>query len=214
MAIDLGTTREGGDPSALYDTLFITAAALRAHPEEPELIRLAAWLGGMLTDWEGILSASWSLKKRALESAAHLRVADALLDHALAAFAGAVLDEVHGDTSHQLYRRFFPEPHQDVIDLGLDAEIPVAAHIVVALDQDKTLAAPLRDQRGAVAAAVALGNRAMAARADALADLGRHQARTEAWAESAGSMHRSVARTLHHIAETRKLSSRWVRSFV
>src|SRR5262245_35775541 len=125
------------DWAALYEKLALTQAALMTHPEDAELGRLATWLGGMVEGWESIEAAGWALKKRALATAAHVRVADAMLDHALAAFAASLLNRLQNDTTQPLYKRFFPEPHEDVIDLGLDAEVPVAAHIVMALEQDE-----------------------------------------------------------------------------
>src|SRR5262249_13396538 len=145
-----------------------------------------------LADWVAIESAGFELRNRALEAAAHVRVADALLDHALGSFAATLLGESGVTATHALYLRFFPEPHEDVIDLGLDHELPVAAHIVQTLTQDEGIAPALRSHRGPLGAAVALGNRALTSRAEALADLGRHEARVEGWAESASRMHRSV----------------------
>jgi hypothetical protein len=202
------------DPSftTMYETLTLTAEALKTHPEDPELARLARWLGGALADWEAIEAAGLGLKKLSLQAAAHVRVADALLDHALGAFATALLDHLKGDTRSALYQRLFPEPHQDVIDLGLDAELPVAAHIVAALEHDEALAA-LKEHRAALGAVVALGTRALTTRADALANLGRHTARMQGWLESAGSMQAIVARTVTRVAEERKLSPRWARAF-
>jgi hypothetical protein len=199
---------------SLYDKLSITAASLATHPDDADLKRLATWLGSALADWEGIEQARFALHKRALETAGHVRVADALLDHALGVFAEAVLAHVENDPTHALYVRFFPEPHEDIIDLGLDHELPVAAHIVMALEQDEALPSSMREHKVAIGAAVALGNRALTARADALADLGRHQARVEGWIESAGCMHQSVARALVRLAEKRKLSDRWAQAFV
>ena len=62
-------------------------------------------------------------------------------------------------------------------------------------------------------AGLKLGNGALASRSDALADLGRHMARVEAWHESAeGSLH-SLHGKLERIADARDLPESWADAF-
>ena len=196
------------------DNVAFTVEALSALPGDAELAKLAGRAAALLNDWENIESEGQRLERAVIRASAHVRVADVTLDAALSAFAHDLVEAVKGDTSHALYGRFFAEPHEDVIAMGLDSEVPEVTLIVHALDRGgddipTALAAHLETLR----AGLKLGNGALAARSDALADLGRHMARVEAWHESAeGSLH-SLHGKLERIADARDLPESWADAF-
>ena len=205
------------DPSWELDfcSLAFTAEALLAHPEPDDqpLGRLAARATSVLADWEEIDLDGRTLRRDAIHTAARVRAADIALEEALEVLVKDVLEVSAGARDHELYLRFFPEPHEDLIEMGLDASLPVVMGFVLALDQDESLPASIRAHEAALRAALQLGNSALADRAEALANLGRHQAREEAWRESAQAMRRNLYRALGRIAAERGLPRRWVRAF-
>jgi hypothetical protein len=198
---------------ASFDAVAFTVDALQAHPSDHALARLGSRLGSLLEDWETIDSAGRGLRRAALRASAQCRAADGSLDAALGAFATELLAHVGGDTSASLYQKFFSEPHEDIIAMGLDSEVPLVTLTVSLLDSQPELtdglkahAAPLRD-------ALRLANGALANRADALADLGRHGARVEAWHDTARSTVDSTRKALGRLAAERKLPAHWAASF-
>lgn len=198
-----------------FESLAFTVEALLAHPEpdDQELGRLAARTTAVLADWEEIDADGRGLGRNALHAAARVRAADIALDHALGVFAEDVLQAAAGDRTSALYERFFPEPHEDLLEMGLDASLPVVMLGALALEQDSTLPEALRAHGATLKDAVALGNGALAERAESFADLGRHQARVEAWKETAAATHRNLRRTLGRLAAARGLPERWASGF-
>ena len=196
------------------DHVTFTVEALAAQPDDAELTALSDRLDSILRDWSRIDAAGRTLERAVIRASAHVKVADATLDAALAAFAADLVTLVDNDTSHETYRRYFPEPHEDVIAMGLDSEVPEVTLIVHALDQQGD-AAPekLRAHLGALRAGLKLGNGALASRSDALADLGRHMARVEAWHETAAATLRSTHGVLARTAQKRGLPAAWADAF-
>lgn len=195
-----------------HDALVFTLAALQSEPEEKALEPLAARLIDALGDHEAITLDGFALRRRALAASAAVAHADAMLDSAIAKFARDVM-AVPGDAGRALYDRLFPEHHVDVIELGLDAEVPVAALILRLLEEDESIPEGLRAQRDALRSLLQRANGALTERAEAYALLGRHQARVDAWLESANGMQRGLRRTLHGLAESTGRPSRWALSF-
>jgi hypothetical protein len=198
---------------AAYESLAFTMEALRAYGEDAALLGLAARVGVVLRDWHAIEAEGQKLRYEAVASEARVRVADALLDGELDRFAAALLKHTEGKRDHALYQKLFPAPHEEVIALGLDAEVPVVTLIAQTLDADEALPAPLRECREGLRAALQRGTGALSARPAALANLGRHAARVEAWLENAANTRQSVHRGLRVVAHDRKFPGRWAQSF-
>ncbi|MBI5515770.1 MAG: hypothetical protein HY909_18455 [Deltaproteobacteria bacterium] len=198
---------------ASYDAVAFTVDALQAHPSDHALARLATRIGGLLEDWESIDAAGRGLRRAALRSSAQCRAADGSLDAALGAFATALLAHVGGDTGASLYQKFFNEPHEDIIAMGLDSEVPLVTLVVSLLDSLPELTDALKAHTAPLRDALRLANGALANRSDALADLGRHGARVEAWQETAHSSLGSTRKALGRLAHERKLPEHWVASF-
>lgn len=198
-----------------FESLAFTAEALIAHPDpdDAELGRLSRRATAVLADWEEIDMAGRGARRAALNAAARVRAADVALDQSLTEFARDLLAHVHGDRNHELYTRLFPEPHEDVIELGVDAELPSATLLLMALDADPSLPAHLKSHHGALRVAVQLGTRALAERADTLADIGRHHARVEAWRDGAAAMMRNLHRWINNVGEARNMPPRWASAF-
>lgn len=196
-----------------YESVVFTHEALSIHGDDKALAGIKARLAPVLGDWEAIENDRRKLRRAVLAADARVRGADAAMDQAIAQFAGKVLAETKGDAQHALYKKLFPEHHEDIIDLGLDAEIPLVTVIVTVLDKDESIAAELRSHREALRNTLKAGNSALADRSDVLADLGRQAARVEAWKETASATHRSVYRALGRLATERKLPARWLHAF-
>lgn len=201
----------GGWQSA-YEELAYLGEALFAHEDE-DMQRLASRIGGVLADWEKIDAERLRKRRIVIRSQARVRLADVTLDRRIARFAQDLLAQTSDARDHALYRRFFPESHEDVIDLGLDAEVPAATLVLLVLGSDEALPEVLRSHREPLGNALKMGNAALAERAEALGDMGRLGARIEAWKESANGAARSVRRALEQLAGERGWSERAVAAF-
>lgn len=187
-------------------------AALATQADVPPLDRLLRRVRGELEEWQQIEADGEDLRHLATAACARVAVADAALDHRLARLGDALI--ANGEPER--YARFFPEPHEEVIALGLACELPAAMlaaeRLAEAGSEDggselaETHLEPLR-------AAIQLGTVALSDRAHAYAELGRHQARLEAWLESHGAIVATTRATLARVAGERGLSERWVRAF-
>ncbi len=207
-------TRGHAHHDVTADHVAFTVEALAAVPADAELVKLSTRAAAVLDDWENIEAEGRRLEREVIRATAHVRVADANLDASLGAFAGDLVALVDGNVESELYKRFFAEPHEDVIAMGLDTEVPEVTLIVHALDQTgEDLPGKLRAHLEPLRAGLKLGNGALAARSDALADLGRHMARVEAWHETAESTLNSLYARLGRIAEARKLPDTWADAF-
>ena len=196
-----------------YESLAFTVDALGAYPADAELTKLAARVSAQLTDWEAIEADRRRLRRAVVTATARTRVADAQLDVAIGAFAADLLSLVGNDAEHGTYRKYFTEPHEDIIAMGLDSELPMVTLILHALDGTSDAPDKLLNHRSPLRSALQLGNGALAARSDALADLGRHSARIDAWRESADTTLHSLRRALARVAEERKHPGGWIDSF-
>ncbi|MCC7539554.1 MAG: hypothetical protein IT379_25235 [Deltaproteobacteria bacterium] len=202
------------DWEVTFEGLAYLHEALAAFVDDEALHRLASRVATVLADGERIEHDRRLIWRSLVAAQAHVRLADAALDHQLSVFAHVVLEHVGGKRDHELYRRVFPEPHEDIIDLGLDAEVPVVTLVLTVLEEDESIVAAVRDRRELLRRALQTANRALAERADAYANLGRHRARVEAWLETAACTSRVVGRELERLAKDRRLGTRWLQAFV
>lgn len=209
--LEFGTTGDSARWGNDYESLLYTTSALATQADDPSLASLLRRAGAMLEDWLVIEADRRRLRGTAVAARARVAVADAALDHCIGAFAKALIDEDGQDSD--LYRRCFPEPHDQVIEFGLDAELPAAMLVVAILGEDEDLGASLETHATPLTQAVRLGNVVLTERAEAYAAIGRHQARVEAWLEGAAAAERSFRRTLSTLAETRGLRPAWAASF-
>jgi hypothetical protein len=208
----MARTHSSHDISA--DHVAFTMEALSAIPGDVELTKLATRASALLDNWGSIDAQSRLLERDVIRASAHVRVADAMLDAALAAFASDLVGVVAGNLQHALYVRFFPVQHDEVIAMGLDSEVPEVTLIVHALDHGAgDVPERLRVHVEPLRAGLRLGNGALASRSDALGELGRHMARVEAWHEAAESTQRSLHTALARIADKRKLPATWADAF-
>ena len=206
-----GSTRDAGWDDVFEDLLF-TAAALATQADDPALAPLLQRVEAALAEQRAVDADRQRLRAQAIAARARVAVADAALDHQLARFAKALVRE--SEPGSEGYVRFFPEPHEDVIALGLDAELPVATLIAELLADEESCSEALRAHAPGVQQAVRLGNVALSDRAEAYAALGRLEARIEAWRETAAATKASVRRRLGALAEEQGLDGRWVASFM
>lgn len=194
-----------------YESVAFTVEALAARADDAELTRLSDRVRGVLTDWENLESARRTLRRAALQASAQVRVADASLDASIGSFARDLVAATGRDSS--LYQRFFPESHEEIIAMGLESELPVVTLVLAQLDASTDVPASLASHTDGLRAGLRLGNGALANRADALAELGRHTAREESWGETSLASLVSVRRSLEKIAATRGLAPSWVSAF-
>ena len=136
MSVTLPLTTSAADPEweEAYEGLAFSAFALATQADDPQLAKLATEVRGLLGDWEHVEADRRRARAEAIAARAHVAVADAALDLALTRIAETILGETDGSREHGLYQRFFPEPHERVIALGLDAELPIAAAAMAQLD--------------------------------------------------------------------------------
>lgn len=207
------TQRPIGCTEADCDTVAFTIAALAANPADNDLVRLSHRLAPLLIEWDSLDATRRRLHRAVIASTAQTRVADATLDAAIEAFANDLLETVHGDHDNNLYKLFFTEPHEDIVAMGLDSEVPVVTLLVTALESTPDLSPKLKAHLEPLRNGLRLGNSALVGRADALGELGRHIARELAWAESAESSLGSVHRALERLADTRDLPPSWPDAF-
>ena len=194
-----------------YESVAFTVEALAARSDDAELTHLADRVRGVLTDWENLEASRRVLRRAAIQSSAHVHVADATLDSALAAFARDLVAVTGKDSN--LYQRFFPESHEEIIAMGLESELPVVTLVLAQLGANPDIPAQLTAHADTLRAGLRLGNAALANRADALADLGRHAAREESWGETSLASLVSVRRALEKMAAARALPLSWVSAF-
>lgn len=194
-----------------YETVAFTVEALAARADDADLSRLADRVRGVLADWESLDSSRRALRRAALQASAHAHVADVTLDSALGAFARDLVAVTGTDSA--LYQRFFPESHEEIIAMGLESELPVVTLVLAQLDASTDIPAELTAHTTTLRAGLRLGNAALANRADAMADLGRHGAREESWGEASLASLVSVRRALEKTAATRGLPLSWISAF-
>ncbi len=193
------------------DLIFV-GAALATQSDDPRIHRLLARIRAELEEWQAIETDGEDLRAMATAARARVSIADAALDHRLHRFATDLLETC--DAASDTYQKFFPEPHEEIIALGLACEIPMATLVLGRLASKDHAAQTLRDAHAdALRAALQLGHVALSDRAEAYAALGRHQARTEAWLTSCAAILRTTRDALAKLAEDRRLSPRWVDAF-
>jgi hypothetical protein len=194
-----------------YESVAFTVEALAARVGDVELTRLSDRVRGVLTDWENLDATRRTLRRAALQASAHVHVADATLDSAIGAFAHDLVAVTGKENA--LYQRFFPESHEEIIAMGLESELPVVTLVLAQLDATSDVPSSLSAHTAALRAGLQLGNAALANRADALAELGRHGAREESWGETSFASLVSVRRALEKLSATRGLPTSWVAAF-
>lgn len=194
-----------------YESVAFTVEALAARPDDADLTRLADRVRGVLSDWESLDANRRTLRRAVLQASAQVHVADASLDASIAAFARDLL-ALHGKDSEQ-YKRFFPEAHEEIIAMGLESELPVVTLVLAQLDASTDVNPTLTAHTDALRSGLRLGNGALANRADAHAELGRHAAREQSWSETSLASLVSVRRALDKLATARGLGPSWVSAF-
>lgn len=194
-----------------YEELAYTAFALATQADDAAIAPLHAKVTGVLADWERIEADRMRLRGAALAARASVHVADAALDLALGKLGEAALAASERDRAREPYAGLFPEAHEQVIELGLDGELPAAMLALARLEESGD--ERLRPHLATLRACVAVGSSALVARADAYAELGRLDARIEAWLDGADAVLRVVGRELERLADERGLGKRWIASF-
>jgi hypothetical protein len=190
----------------MHDALAYAAFALATQADDESLATVYHKIASELGQWEQLEGERRRLAREAIAARAHVRMADAALDHVLHRLAAAAKE--HG----AIYARLFPEGHEEVIELGLDGELPAAAIAMTVLDEEGT-PAPLKAHAAHLRQALAVGHGALSARADTYAARGRLEARMEACLEDGQGLLRATKSALEKIAKERRLPARWVDAF-
>lgn len=213
--MDNGTNgHRGATWESTHDALVFTHAALRSEGNDDVLHHLAARIEEALQDYDSIAHESLALRRLISTANAAVQRADVALDEAIATFARALLEHVKNDTNSELYKKLFPVPHIDVIELGLDAEVPEALLLVQQIETGEgTIPESLRAHKDSLRKVLQRANASLAARASAFGQWGQHHARVEAWLESASGLQRGIRRSLHSHAEAKGHSTRWSEAF-
>lgn len=183
--------------------------ALDAVSDDAAVSPLSRRVQAALREWSELEAQRSQLRTAALAVAARIRVADAALDHRIETLAERVI-AAHGGREGARYRALFPEAHESVVALGLDAEVPAATLVLSQLEQDPGLPADLHEELEPLRTALQVSNRALIERGEVYAALGSLQARVEAWLDSARVLNDHVQSELGLIAKQRGLPARWV----
>ncbi len=207
------STHASAASESSFETVLYTVEALAARAQTPELVKLSQRVGTLLGDWETLHAERRRVRHNVVRANAQVHAADATLDASIHAFAREVLALVEGNAGHELYKKFFFEPHDEIIAMGLDAELPVVTLLVHTLEHTDELPGRLRGHLEPLRAGLRMGNGALGDRGEAFAELGRIAARELAWSETAKSTLASVRRTLTRMAGEQGHTSAWVESF-
>jgi hypothetical protein len=194
---------------ATWAALAQAAFALDAVSDDEAIAPLIRRVNASLREWNDIESQRLRLRTAALNVTARVRVADAALDHRIESLASVVIAS-HGGRDGARYKALFPEPHEDIVALGLDAEVPAATLVLAELEKSKDLAENLQAEIDPLRTALQVSNRALIDRGEVYSSLGALQARVEAWLDSASILHDHVLGELGTIAKNRGLPLRWV----
>lgn len=215
MSKTLSLTTSAAEPAweDAYESLAYTAFALATQAADGPIARMLAEVRGVLGDWDRIETDRRMTRGDAIASKAAVRVADAALDMTLQRLAESVLETTDGDRNAPLYRRLFPQPHERLIALGLDGELPSASVAMAVIDEADDVPAAVVAHGDALRRCLAAGNQALGARAESYAALGRLEARVEAWHETAAAVRHAIREELGAIGERRGLPARWADSF-
>jgi len=197
-----------------YVDVYFTFSALSNFEKLPVSEKLLAPLRKLLEEHTKIATERTELQRRAIEADAICSTADGLLDSLLNACATSILALTDNKRDHELYKKLFSIDHEDVIELGVDGELPVATLIQQLLETDASIPEKLKsDFKVPLLNAIKHANTGIGARSETFAALGRNLARCEAWAESASAAMRIVARHLNAYADSTGLSEHWFGSF-
>lgn len=194
---------------AAWAALTRSAFALDSVSDDPVIQPLARRVSAALHEWSEIESRRLQLRTATLAIAARIRVADAALDHRIESLANVVIAS-HGGRDGARYKSLFPEPHEGIVALGLDAEVPAATLVLSELERTQNLPADLAEELEPLRTALQVSNRALVERGEVYASLGSLQARVEAWLDSARVLREHVESELGVIAKNRGLPSRWI----
>ena len=192
-----------------WATLTQSAYALEAVSDDESIAPLLRRVKAALREWGDIESNRLRLRAGALAVAARIRVADAALDHRIETLAHTVIN-AHGGEDGPRYKSLFPEHHENIVALGLDAEVPAVTLVLNELERSKDLPADLATEIEPLRTALQVSNRALVERGEVYSSLGALQARIEAWLESASVLHDHVMSELGALAKHRGLPLRWV----
>jgi hypothetical protein len=194
---------------ATWASLTQAAFALDTVSDDEALAPVSRRVQASLREWAELEAQRLRLRTAALGASARIRVADAALDHRIEALASLVI-ESHGGEKGERYRSLFPEPHDGIVALGLDAEVPAVTLVLSELERAQDLPEDLRAHIEPLRTALQVSNRALMDRGEVYAALGSLQARVEAWLDSADVLREHVYDTLGTIAKDRGLPLRWI----
>jgi hypothetical protein len=194
---------------ATWASLTQAAFALDTVSDDEALAPVSRRVQASLREWAELEAQRLRLRAAALGASARIRVADAALDHRIEALASSLI-ESHGGEKGERYRALFPEPHDGIVALGLDAEVPAVTLVLSELERAQDLPEDLRAHIEPLRTALQVSNRALMDRGEVYAALGSLQARVEAWLDSADVLREHVDDTLGMIAKERGLPLRWI----
>lgn len=194
---------------ASWAALTQAAFALDAVSDDESIAPLLRRVQASLREWSEIESQRLRLRTAALGVTARIRVADAALDHRIESIGSAVI-ESHGGRDGARYKSLFPEPHEGIVALGLDSEVPAATLVLSELERAQDLPSDLTAEIEPLRTALQVSNRALVDRGEVYSALGSLQARVESWLDSAAILHDHVLSELGVIAKQRGLPLRWV----
>lgn len=185
------------------------AAALEATDEHAAL---AKPLRGLLAQWKIIESDREDADDAMVDSNAVVRRLDGWLDREVNKLAGQLLAENDRDTSAPGYKRYFTEPPNEIIRLGLESEIQRTRKfdtVAEELGATKEVKSILK-RMGEIQAK---GDTALRGREKVAETQGRVSLRISTWKDDANHARRSVESALESFAAEHRLPRTYADEF-
>lgn len=134
------------------------------------------------------------------------------LDPLVKELGSLLLHEARQDRKHPAFKRYFPEPPNDVVRLGLESEIERTKAFFDVAEE----APPSKEAKALLAkmrAVHARGAEALTARAEAAANVARVALKMTTWKEDANGARRSIATMLDAHANERGMKRDYASAF-
>ena len=185
------------------------AAALQATDEHAAL---AKPLRGLLAQWKTIEGDREDADDAMVDSNALVRRLDGGLDREVNKLAGQLLAENERDTSAPGYKKYFTEPPNEIIRLGLESEIQrtrkfdTVAEELGASKEVKTILKRMGEIQGK-------GDLALRSREKVAETQGRVSLRIATWKDDANHARRSVESALESYAAEHRLPRTYADEF-
>jgi hypothetical protein len=187
---------------AVRRSVRFTASALAATKDHTAMAKTPR---ALLKSWKQTDDARLEADDALVDANAKVAALDGELDDLVTKFASEILHEVRQDRTDALYVAFFPDAPSDIVRLGLASEIERTKKFFVVATQRKPGKAALSVLEQ-IKSVQADGEKALAERVEATAEVAKVSLRIQTWKEDANGARRSVETALDQYSNENKLS--------